>query len=180
MSPLNETTKILFAETTGMEKSDEVKTAKVPRYPLFSTKSTRLRICMMLTTGLFVTVSMRLDLSMAIVCMVNSTAFTSHHSTSDSLPNTTTAPPRCYSLNYDQQSAVQAGYTVRIPKEPNVLRFYFIMLCFCSSFLTTPQRPSGQCRQIGNNCDLRMSKCAVLQQQRKNAIKQSKTLKTGI
>ncbi|GMT05308.1 hypothetical protein PENTCL1PPCAC_27482, partial [Pristionchus entomophagus] len=44
---------------------------------LFSRKSQRLRIGLMLMLGLYVIVSMRLNLSMAVVCMVNSTAFPS-------------------------------------------------------------------------------------------------------
>ncbi|VDO20633.1 unnamed protein product [Haemonchus placei] len=98
-------------ETTSMEKTEKVKTDGTPYYPLFSLKSTRLRISLMLATGLFVTVSMRLDLSMAIVCMVNSTAFASHHAENESILNITTKSSKCRPLNYDYDSAIQAGYT---------------------------------------------------------------------
>ncbi|KAK6056007.1 hypothetical protein COOONC_06488 [Cooperia oncophora] len=97
-------------ETRSTEKTDEVKTTKRPRYPLFSLKSTRLRICMMLASGLFVTAAMRLDLSMAIVCMVNSTAFATN-SRDKAILSSAKASSRCQPLNRDYESAIQAGYT---------------------------------------------------------------------
>ncbi|ETN69057.1 hypothetical protein NECAME_01167 [Necator americanus] len=95
-----------------MENSDDVKTAKLPHFPLFSPRSVRLWIGMLLTTGLYATVSMRVNLSMAVVCMVNSTAFsTESPANSTSEP---TASPKCGAINTDIKTAAHAGYTVRL------------------------------------------------------------------
>lgn len=46
-----------------------------PPIKFYSLKSVRLRICLLSMMGLFVSTSMRVSLNMAVVCMVNSTAF---------------------------------------------------------------------------------------------------------
>ncbi|KHJ99906.1 transporter, major facilitator family protein [Oesophagostomum dentatum] len=98
------------AGTAAMEKSNDVKTAKLLYYPLFSLRSMRLWVCVLVTTGLYATVSMRLNLSMAVVCMVNSTAFLSEspHFNDTSKP---AGPTKCHPVNADLESAVNAGYT---------------------------------------------------------------------
>uniref|UniRef100_A0A914NYM3 Major facilitator superfamily (MFS) profile domain-containing protein n=1 Tax=Panagrolaimus davidi TaxID=227884 RepID=A0A914NYM3_9BILA len=45
------------------------------KVPIFALKSTRLRIALLLMLGLFCATSMRVNLGMAVVCMVNQTAF---------------------------------------------------------------------------------------------------------
>ncbi|KAJ1357852.1 hypothetical protein KIN20_016109 [Parelaphostrongylus tenuis] len=97
-------------KTSSMTKSDDFRTAKLPHFSLFSFRSTRLWICILLTTGLYSTVSMRLNLSMAVVCMVNSTAFPSEKPTSSVRSGATTST-NCEPLNSDFETAVDAGYT---------------------------------------------------------------------
>ncbi|RCN27388.1 transporter, major facilitator family protein [Ancylostoma caninum] len=108
----------------SMDTSDDVKTARLPHFPLFSPRSMRIWICMLLTTGLYATVSMRLNLSMAVVCMVNSTAFLSE----TSLLNETlkpTRPPKCEPVNTDQDMAIHAGYTGDLLWSPAMLSLLF-------------------------------------------------------
>lgn len=102
----DETTKI--TQASSIMKSSEVHTAKLPYFSLFSFKSTRLWICILLTSGLYSTVSMRLVLSMAVVCMVNSTAFPSEKSINSVL--TVTRSAKCEPLDSDLETAVDAGY----------------------------------------------------------------------
>ncbi|WKY08300.1 hypothetical protein Q1695_007651 [Nippostrongylus brasiliensis] len=85
------------------------KTEKIPYYPLFSLKSTRLLICLVLAAGLYSTVSMRVNLSMAVVCMVNSTAYVAEYH--PSYANESSTKAKCQLLNSDQQIVEHAGYT---------------------------------------------------------------------
>ncbi|TKR58721.1 hypothetical protein L596_030131 [Steinernema carpocapsae] len=50
-------------------------TQSLTKVPLYSFNSVRLRICLLAMMGFFCTVSMRTNLGMAMVCMVNTTAF---------------------------------------------------------------------------------------------------------
>lgn len=81
------------------------------RHPsLFSVRSQRLRVGLLLITGLFATVSMRLDLSMAVTCMVNSTAFENPVNANTSI---TTGTSKCQ-REVDGQDLAQLGYNVRV------------------------------------------------------------------
>ncbi|GMT31968.1 hypothetical protein PFISCL1PPCAC_23265 [Pristionchus fissidentatus] len=66
----------LLDDVMDAKNKEESKPAPVPSPPpLFSMKSQRLRIVLMMMFGLYAIVSMRVNLGMAIVCMVNTTAF---------------------------------------------------------------------------------------------------------
>ncbi|VDL80596.1 unnamed protein product [Nippostrongylus brasiliensis] len=113
-------------ELSGMGSEDDsvdAKTEKVPYYPLFSPKSTRLLICFMLATGLYATVSMRVNLSMAVVCMVNSTAYATERHVSKT--NISSSSPQCQSPNSDSESAAQAGYTGDLLWSPTMQSILF-------------------------------------------------------
>uniref|UniRef100_A0AC34Q8Q1 Uncharacterized protein n=1 Tax=Panagrolaimus sp. JU765 TaxID=591449 RepID=A0AC34Q8Q1_9BILA len=69
--------------TEPLQKRNQKKRSRVssfmevskPPIKFYSLKSVRLRICLLSMMGLFVSTSMRVSLNMAVVCMVNSTAY---------------------------------------------------------------------------------------------------------
>ncbi|CAD6195992.1 unnamed protein product [Caenorhabditis auriculariae] len=84
--------------------------------PLFSIRSMRLWMCALMATGLYASVAMRVNLSMAIVCMVNSTAFPQHHYTLNDSKNAPLSMPEAVAqcgarFDDDVASAAHAGYT---------------------------------------------------------------------
>ncbi|KAF8380926.1 slc-17.3, partial [Pristionchus pacificus] len=93
--------------------------------PLFSRKSQRLRIGLILMLGLYVVVSMRLNLSMAVVCMVNSTAFPSTaRSDLSSHPNEAAAnaqPQQCQRTAQDMASQGYNGTLLWSPQMQSIL-----------------------------------------------------------
>lgn len=94
-----------------------MKVAEEKAVPLFSFRSTRLWISLLLTLGLSCTVSMRLDLSMAIVCMVNSTAVNTH--ATETRWSNVTVDDSCPS--YSNPSAVEsAGYNGHLEWTPSM------------------------------------------------------------
>ncbi|GMR30777.1 hypothetical protein PMAYCL1PPCAC_00972, partial [Pristionchus mayeri] len=90
--------------------------------PLFSRKSQRLRIGLMLMLGLYVVVSMRLNLSMAVVCMVNSTAFPSTaRSDLASHPHAEESQPQCARRAEEMASNGYNGTLLWSPQMQSIL-----------------------------------------------------------
>ncbi|CAJ0953443.1 unnamed protein product, partial [Mesorhabditis belari] len=75
---------------------------------LFSLKSHRLRICLLLMIGLYATVSMRVNLSMGVTCMVNTTA-NAKPATLSNTSQQVEPSGTCY-RRYDEVSAKEDGY----------------------------------------------------------------------
>uniref|UniRef100_A0A1I7YH42 MFS domain-containing protein n=1 Tax=Steinernema glaseri TaxID=37863 RepID=A0A1I7YH42_9BILA len=80
------------------------------RSSLFSLSSIRLRICLLLMFGLFFTVSMRINLGMAMVCMVNTTAFVEPEKHNQFSLNESIVPDGRCSRSYDTDSLATSGY----------------------------------------------------------------------
>ncbi|GMT31969.1 hypothetical protein PFISCL1PPCAC_23266, partial [Pristionchus fissidentatus] len=91
--------------------------------PLFSAKSQRLRIGLMLMLGLYVVVSMRLNLSMAVVCMVNATAFpsTSRSDLTEQPGITETNQPQCERRADEMASQGYNGTLLWSPQMQSIL-----------------------------------------------------------
>ncbi|CAI4223476.1 unnamed protein product [Auanema sp. JU1783] len=96
-------------------------------------KSLRFKICILMMLGLTTTVSMRVDLSMAVTCMVNSTAFTTPH---QALLSNYTTDDSCPNLLGDAAVATESGYNGELLWSPHMQSLLF-SATFYGAMLTT-------------------------------------------
>lgn len=116
------------------------------KVPIFSLNSTRLRIALLLMIGLFCGTSMRVNLSMAVVCMVNTTAFEKPHAYTLSnlsiLPTSQTDSRRHCKAPVDAEAMIAEGYSGELlwtPEQVSLLlsaTFYGgLLTCWWSGYL---------------------------------------------
>ncbi|TKR73184.1 hypothetical protein L596_020524 [Steinernema carpocapsae] len=98
-----------------------------PKILLFSLKSVRLRICILAMLGIFATVSMRTILGMAMVCMVNTTAFveTNEYVAMSFFRNASFEEERVCSKSYSAQAMAESGYHGTLLWSPSMQSLLF-------------------------------------------------------
>lgn len=89
---------------------------------LFSLRSHRLRVGLLLMLGMYVSVSMRLNLSMGVTCMVNSTAYSVPYSVNESL---ILLPESSCQRNMDVVQDKSSGYTGSLLWSPSMQALLF-------------------------------------------------------
>ena len=86
-------------------------TLQPSKYPLWTFKSARLRIAFLLMFCWFCAMALRVNLSMAVVCMVNSTAYENANPAKSEYANLTLNEGSKCGVEYGEKS--DGGYRVR-------------------------------------------------------------------